>query len=243
MSYNQHSYLFDDEIRSFEVKKSLYEYPNGENLFIPIVRLENIILFPGTQLPLRLDDYMSPLNHDIINRAVSENSIFGVMLNGHVVEDEGFTKVIKVGTTAIISAHSGQGVIAYGIQKFKIVSKNYEETARARIDIFNVQIIVDAKLGSFPAGVMMHPKGGSSRIASVNVSHWPNFIYKYYNEEDLAKKTLSKFRKLLTLSSSAKPINRNLRWIAEDSHLDTPPHLSTYLNSDPISNNNIDDMI
>jgi ATP-dependent Lon protease len=134
---------------------------NGQQLsiptLIPILPIRNIVVFPGTVMPLNVGRQKSK---NLLDEVMPAEKLIGVVTQKNAeVEDPGLNDLFNVGTAAMILKlfklpDGNQSIIVHGLVRFRLVSiEQTEPFAMGRIEVLEDSITPGTNLDALVASV------------------------------------------------------------------------------------------
>src|SRR5271154_320541 len=125
---------------------------NGQQLtipsLIPILPIRNIVVFPGTVMPLNVGRQKSK---NLLDEVMPAEKLIGVVTQKNAeVEDPGYNDLFNVGCACMILKlfklpDGNQSIIVHGLLRFRLLSIDQTEPfAMGRIEVIEDQIMPGA---------------------------------------------------------------------------------------------------
>src|SRR4051794_29428204 len=134
---------------------------NGQQLTIPsllpILPIRNIVVFPGTVMPLNVGRQKSK---NLLDEVMPGEKIVGVVTQKNAeVEDPGFTDLYQVGVSCMILKlfklpDGNQSIIVHGLARFRLMGiEQNDPFAMGRIEILEEALVPSPALDALVASV------------------------------------------------------------------------------------------
>jgi ATP-dependent Lon protease len=134
---------------------------NGQQIvipnFLPILPIRNIVVFPGTVMPLNVGRQKSK---NLLDEVMPGEKVIGVVTQKNAeVEDPGYNDLYNVGVACMILKlfklpDGNQSIIVHGLVRFRLLSIDQNEPfAMGRIEVLEDQLAPSANLDALMASV------------------------------------------------------------------------------------------
>src|SRR5687767_4659799 len=134
---------------------------NGQQMTIPnrlpLLPIRNIVVFPGTVMPLNVGRQKSK---NLLDEVMPGEKLIGVVTQKNAdVEDPGYQDLHTVGVASMILKlfklpDGNQSIIVHGLARFRVLSvENTEPFATARIEILEDILVPGPSLDALVASV------------------------------------------------------------------------------------------